>query len=255
VGRNKAATVEAFCALEAAAKNMGLTVNEEKTKFMAITNRTQNLQPLKVNEYEFEQVTQFKYLGTIINTSNDIKIEIKDRIKMANRCYHGLRNQLKSKVISSKTKVQLYKTLVRPIVLYGSERWTIKKDEEEKLMSFERKILRKIFGAVRENGIWRIRYNHELQLKYREPNIIKVIKASQIRWLGHIFRYDDENPVRKVTFQTPEGKRRRGRPRMRWMDRVEKWLRDLGVNRWKNMASSRTGWKKLTETALAGNRL
>lgn len=47
----------------------------------------------------------------------------------------------------------------------------------------------------------------------------KVIKTYQLRWLGHIYKYGDENPVKKVTFQKPE---RRGRPRTRWLDNVEK---------------------------------
>ncbi|GFX24423.1 hypothetical protein TNCV_992391 [Trichonephila clavipes] len=50
--------------------------------------------------------------------------------------------------------------------------------------------------------------------RYTEnPNKVNVIAASQIRWLEHEFRYSDENPVKKITFHTPEGKRKRGRPR------------------------------------------
>ncbi|GFX16141.1 uncharacterized protein TNCV_4703971 [Trichonephila clavipes] len=114
--------------------------------------------------------------------------------------------------ISSKTKIQLYQTLVRPIVSYGSECWTVNKEDEEKLMTFERKILQKIFGAVRENGIWRIRYNLELQSKYRESNIVKVIKAAEIRWFGQGFQYSVENPVKKITFklQRDRGRLRQG---------------------------------------------
>ncbi|GFW78011.1 hypothetical protein TNCV_134811 [Trichonephila clavipes] len=78
-------------------------------------------------------------------------------------------------------------------------------------------------AEVRENGIWRIQYNLELQSKYREPNIIKVIKTSQIRWLEHVFRYSDENPVKEITSRAPEGKRKRGRPREnKAMDKVER---------------------------------
>ncbi|GFV78156.1 uncharacterized protein TNCV_1036241 [Trichonephila clavipes] len=119
-------------------------------------------------------------------------------------------------------------------------------------MIFERKILVQL---EKTESVWRIRYNLELQSKYREPNIVKVIKVSQIRWLGHVFQYSDENPVKKITFRTPEGKRERGRPRTRWMDKVEKWLKVLGVSRWKNTASNRSRWYKLIDTAFDGNRL
>ncbi|GFV65895.1 hypothetical protein TNCV_5101261 [Trichonephila clavipes] len=82
----------------------------------------------------------------------------------------------------------------------------LNKEDEEKLVTLGRKTFKKNFGSVRENGIWRIRYNLDLQSKYREPNIIKVKKAFQIRWLGHVFRYSDGNSIKKITFHTPEGK-------------------------------------------------
>lgn len=67
----------------------------------------------------------------MISSCNDIKIEIKNRIFMANRCFYGLKNRLKTKLISVKTKLSLYKTLIRPVALYGSECWTLNKAEEE----------------------------------------------------------------------------------------------------------------------------
>ncbi|GFU46639.1 hypothetical protein TNCV_1546541 [Trichonephila clavipes] len=124
-------------------------------------------------------------------------------------------------------------------------------------MTFERKILREFFGAVSQNGIfWKYDTTVELQSKYREPNIVKWIKDSKIRRLGHVFRYSNENPVKKITFQTPEEKRKRGRPRTQngWI-KGKKRLKDLGINRWRNIASKRSRWCKLIETGLANNWL
>jgi hypothetical protein len=56
----------------------------------------------------------------------------------------------------------LYKTLIRPILMYGSESWPVSKQEENILQIFERKILRRIDGPINEVGMWRIRYNNEL---------------------------------------------------------------------------------------------
>ncbi|GFX03065.1 hypothetical protein TNCV_4288481 [Trichonephila clavipes] len=76
-----------------------------------------------------------------------------------------------------------------------------------------------------------IRYNLEHQSKCSELNKVKAIKASQVIWLRHVFRYNDENPAKKITFLTPEGKKRkRGIPRARSMHKVEKWLKGLGAN-------------------------
>jgi hypothetical protein len=55
----------------------------------------------------------------------------------------------------------LYKTVIRPALLYGRETWAINKYNEENITIFERKVLRKIYGPTCDNGIWRIRYNYE----------------------------------------------------------------------------------------------
>ena len=73
-------------------------------------------------------------------------------------------------------------------------------------------ILRKIFGPIYDNGKWRIRYNCEI---YTDPDIIKTIKISKLRWTGHIMRIPEENPVKKLTLLRPEGSRRTGRPKLR----------------------------------------
>ena len=98
------------------------------------------MSPLKIGTYTFETIKQLMYLGTLIACCNDLKIEINNRIFMANRSFYGLRSHFKSKFMSINTKLSLYKTLIRPIVLYGSECWTLNKAEEEKLLVFERKI-------------------------------------------------------------------------------------------------------------------
>ena len=64
-------------------------------------------------------------------------------------------------------------------------------EEERALAVFERKILRKIYGPVKENELWRIRRNDELEAIIKGENIVKFIKCQRIRWLGHIERILD----------------------------------------------------------------
>jgi hypothetical protein len=59
-------------------------------------------------------------------------------------CYYGLRNIFQSRLLNKGTKCKIYKTLIRPVVLYGSESWTLTKADEEKLRTFEIRILRSI---------------------------------------------------------------------------------------------------------------
>ncbi|GFV71659.1 reverse transcriptase domain-containing protein [Trichonephila clavipes] len=121
----KKAVKEAFQALEISATNMGLTINEDKTKFLETMPSSVNNTSFCVNGHSFERVREFKYLGTIINDQNKLKAEINNRIKSANKCFFGLKKQLRSKFISGKTKLRLYKTLILPVLLYASESWTL----------------------------------------------------------------------------------------------------------------------------------
>jgi hypothetical protein len=104
---------------------------------------------------------------------NNVPEEIKTRIIAANRSYHGL---LKSKYITWHLKIRLYKTLIRPVIAYGSETWVMNKCDENIINIFERKILKKIFGAVREDH-WRAQYNNELYGLYREQDLVSYIKV------------------------------------------------------------------------------
>jgi hypothetical protein len=71
----------------------------------------------------------------------------------------------------------LYKTLIRPVIAYGSEASVLSKCDENMKYIFEGKILRKIFGAVREGDHWRAWYNNELRGLYREQDLVPYIKV------------------------------------------------------------------------------
>ena len=93
---------------------------------------------------------KFKYLGVTVTNTNDIREEIKLRINMGNACYYSLEKILSSHLLSKKLKVNTYKIITLPVVLYGWETWSLTLREEHKLRVSENKILRKIFGAMRD---------------------------------------------------------------------------------------------------------
>jgi hypothetical protein len=105
-----------------------------------------------------------------------IETEIKSKIAVGNKCYYALRTILKRRSISQSIKILLYKTIIRPVVTYGAETWTVTCKMEKMLMTWERKILRKIYGPTKENGQWRIKTNEELMTKYKAPDNVNVIK-------------------------------------------------------------------------------
>jgi len=66
-----------------------------------------------------------------------------------------------------------------PVLLYGGEAWTLKKKDAETLSVFERRILRRIFGGVFENSVWRIRTNRELVELFDFPNVLEELRAKR----------------------------------------------------------------------------
>ena len=164
---------------------------------------------ITVDNYTFDTVKEFIYLGSAVTTKKDFSLEIKRRITLANRCYYGLNGQLSNRDLS-RTRQNLYstrKTLILPVLLYGAEAWTLLSTDAAALRVFERKVLRKIFGAVRVGDDFRIRFNSEL---YELLNDMDVV-----RWLGHVVRMEEYAPARQVFVAGICGSRRRGRPCIR----------------------------------------
>ena len=75
---------------------------------------------------------------------------------MGNKAYYANRQLVNSSLIPRSSKLQIYRTLVRPVVTYGAESWPLTMEEERALAVFEKKILQKIYGLVKENELWRI---------------------------------------------------------------------------------------------------
>ena len=91
-------------------------------------------------------------VGLKINESkqpdNDSSREIRRRIICGSRAYYGLHKTLRSRKLYPRTKYTIYKTLIRPVVLYGHETWTMLEEDLQALEVFERRVLRTIFGGV-----------------------------------------------------------------------------------------------------------
>ena len=76
-------------------------------------------------------------------------------------------------------------------------------------------------------------------------NIVKWIKGQRISWLGHLERMVEDRMPKNIFIQELEGTRRRGRPRKRWKEEVERDLQVLGVRRWRELVADRENWKDI----------
>ncbi|PSN29951.1 hypothetical protein C0J52_23407, partial [Blattella germanica] len=90
------------------------------------------------------------------------------------------------------------RTLIRPVITYAAETWTLSHSDENALRIFERKIIRKIYG----------------------PDLVRFVESLRLRWLGHVERMETERTPKKLLTGEIIGVRRRGRPRTRWFQDV-----------------------------------
>ena len=154
------------------------------------------------------------------------------------------------------TKMRTYNTIIRPVVLYGSETWSLTQRQESRLLVFENTILRRILGPVFDPAEgWRIRHNAELRQITRQPLITDVIKAARIRWAGHVARMPDSRLPSIVLNQQLVGNRPAGRPRKRWEDCLKESIRAQGLDptRWKELAQDRQRWRAVSAAAMGPN--
>lgn len=241
-----------FNDLQQSAQQIGLHVNEGKTKYLKMSRRTTDEQSITIGQQTFERVTSFDYLGSRIAESGSISEEIQKRITIGNKGMFGLMRIFRSKELRRRTKIEVYKWLLRPAVLYGSEAWTLSQTDEQKLARFERKVLRNIFGPIQDqNGTWRHRYNHELSALFGEPNITAVARANRLRWAGHVARMNESRVAQRLMNARLYTERRRGRPRTRWTEDVETDAAKIGVRNWRTAAQDREGWRRIIEEAIA----
>lgn len=256
VARRECDVKDMFTSLENATASMGLVVNYEKTKYMVVSSSNRRAgDGLTINGRNIEEVNSFTYLGAVVNAENNIEKEVQSRIVKGNRCYFSLLKLLRSKMLHRNLKCKLYTTLIRPVVTYGAETWCMTQSEESKLRVFEMKVFRTIFGAVKERGIWRRRFNHELLQRFGEPDIVRHVKIQRLRWLGHVSRMADDRPPKKLMVSTPDGRRKQGRPKLRWNDAVNTDLAKLQVRDWKTLAANRSDWRSMLKKAQTHNGL
>jgi hypothetical protein len=89
----------------------------------------------------------------------------------------------------------------------------------------------------------------ELYRLYDEADLVTTIKITRLRWAGHVMRMQDNLPCKKITLDKPEGRRREGRPNLRWIDGVTKDAEKLGVRNWRASARDRDDWRRLLDSA------
>lgn len=124
LGQSEREVVKMTEKLEEEGKGVGLRISHEKTEYLHMKrykDRSTKRKDLHVNGITYKGVDKFKYLGCTITDTNRREDEIDIRIVNALRCTAALHKVLVSKLLSRSTKIRIYKTVIRPILMYGCD--------------------------------------------------------------------------------------------------------------------------------------
>ena len=231
------------------AKKVGLFINTGKTEIITINSTTQR--QLEIDGEEIKKVEKFTYLGSVLSSDNGTKCDIESRLSKARFAFSQLSTIWRSNKYSLKTKLRLYNSNVKSVMLYGSECWRVVQSEMNKVSAFHNTCLRRICKIFWPNRI----SNEDLFIRTNSRNIVEDIKERRLRWVGHVMRMDSRRIPKVALRWTPPGRRGRGRPKTTWRRSMEAELREMGMT-WgeaEKVAKQRDQWKDCTTVALYPN--
>ena len=163
-----------------------------------------------------ETVADFNFGGSKITADGDCSNQIKRHLLLGRKVMTNLDSILKSRDMTLPTKAHLVKAMGFPVVMYGCESWTIKKAELWRIDAFELWCWRRLLRVP-----WTARRSNQSILKEISPgcSLEGLILKLKLQYFGHLTRRADSFEKTPMLGKI-EGRRRRGRQRMTWLDGI-----------------------------------
>ena len=159
------------------------------------------LLPLVLCGEEVPCVPSFVYLGSLVSSDTRIFAEIDRRLASAVRAFGAIRGALDTPGLSLRTKKMLYTACVLSVLLFGSECWTLLRQDEARINIFHHQCLRIILGVSRKDQQNLSISNVDLHRRYGDPEpLSSTICCRRQEWLGHLARMEDSRQPKQLLF-------------------------------------------------------
>ncbi|KAK3523326.1 hypothetical protein QTP86_029494 [Hemibagrus guttatus] len=221
-----------------ALERRGMKVSRSKTEYMCVNER-EGSGTVRLQGEEVKKVQEFKYLGSTVQSNGECGKEVKKRVQAGWNGWRKVWGVLCDRKISARIKGKVYRTVVRPAMLYGLETVSLRKRQESELEVAELKMLRFSLGVTRLD---RIR-NEYIRGTAHVGRLGDKVREARLRWFGYVQRRESEYIGRRMLDMELPGRRQRGRPKRRYMDGINEDIKlvDASVedaedrDRWREM--------------------
>ncbi|KAK3520001.1 hypothetical protein QTP70_010414 [Hemibagrus guttatus] len=180
-----------------ALERRGMKVSRSKTEYMCVNER-EGSGTVRLQGEEVKKVQEFKYLGSTVQSNGECGKEVKKRVQAVWNGWRKVSGVLCDQKISARIKGKVYRTVVRPAMLYGLETVSLRKRQESELEVAELKMLRFSLGVTRLD---RIR-NEYIRGTAHVGRLGDKVMESRLRWFGHVQRRETHDPEEVICNHT-----------------------------------------------------
>ena len=157
-------------------------------------------EPLKI-------LKTFKYMGSTLAEDVELDAEVTHRVQSGLKNWMRVYGVLCDRRMNTKIKGKVYRTVVRPALVYGADTWALKKAQENKLEVAEMRMLRWMCGVTKLDKI----RNERIRRTTKVGEITKKVQEIRLMWYGHVMRREEHYVGRRAMVMKVQGRRKRGR--------------------------------------------
>ena len=180
-----------------------------------------------------------------VRRREDGEREVRRRVQAGANAWRAVEGVMADRRISKRLKGKVMSTCVTPACLYGTETLALTELQQQRLQVCENNWVRKIARVTRADRRRMVELREETGV---QRSLTERLVRSGLQWAGHVERMADDRLPKRAAELREQGRRRRGRPRLRWEDCVKRDVRKAGEEEdWKKKTRDRGGWKRLSD--------